>query len=88
MTYPATFYARTLTDPTTRPTLQGAHDTDTVIIGGGLAGLTTALELAQRHLDRWLGGKSDEIPENWKIASALFQSIVYQYSRYHLPILI
>ena len=46
MTYPATFYARTLNDPSTRPTLQGAHDTDTVIIGGGLAGLTTALELA------------------------------------------
>jgi glycine/D-amino acid oxidase-like deaminating enzyme len=47
MTYPATFYARTITDTTTRPTLQGAHDTDTVIIGGGLAGLTTALELAR-----------------------------------------
>jgi len=47
MTYPATFYARTMTDPATRPTLHGAHDTDTVIIGGGLAGLTTALELAR-----------------------------------------
>lgn len=47
MTYPATFYARTLTDPTTRPSLHGPTDTDTVIIGGGLAGLTTALELAR-----------------------------------------
>jgi gamma-glutamylputrescine oxidase len=48
MSYPATFYARTLTDPTTRPALHGPVDTDTVIIGGGLAGLTTALELARQ----------------------------------------
>ena len=47
MTYPATFYARTMADPTIRPALQAVHDTDTVIIGGGLAGLTTALELAR-----------------------------------------
>ena len=45
--YPQTFYAQTRTDHTHRPTLQGPHDTDTVIIGGGLAGLTTALELAR-----------------------------------------
>lgn len=47
MSYPATFYSQTLADPTTRPALSGAHDTDTVIVGGGLAGLTTALELAR-----------------------------------------
>jgi len=45
--YPKTFYAQTRADHTCRPALQGAHDTDTVIIGGGLAGLTTALELAR-----------------------------------------
>ena len=47
MSYPATFYSRTLTDPATRPALSGAVETDTVIVGGGLAGLTTALELAR-----------------------------------------
>ncbi len=47
MTYPATWYAQTRTDRAERPALQGAHDTDTVIVGGGIAGLTTALELAR-----------------------------------------
>ena len=47
MAYPDTFYARTQSETTTRPALNGAIDTDTVIIGGGLAGLTTALELAR-----------------------------------------
>lgn len=47
MIYPATFYARTLDDTGSRPALSGAIDTDTVIVGGGLAGLTTALELAR-----------------------------------------
>lgn len=45
--YPDTFYARSRTDRADRPALNGAHDTDTVIVGGGLAGLTTALELAR-----------------------------------------
>jgi gamma-glutamylputrescine oxidase len=47
MSYPATFYSRNLTDTATRPALSGPVDTDTVIVGGGLAGLTTALELAR-----------------------------------------
>lgn len=45
--YPDTFYAQTRTDRAERAALTGPHDTDTVIIGGGLAGLTTALELAR-----------------------------------------
>lgn len=45
--YPDTFYAQTRSDRATRPALQGAQDTDTVVVGGGLAGLTTALELAR-----------------------------------------
>lgn len=47
MSYPATFYSRSVTDAVVRPTLAGPVDTDTVIVGGGLAGLTTALELAR-----------------------------------------
>jgi gamma-glutamylputrescine oxidase len=47
MTSPATFYSQTLADHSTRKPLLGAQETDTLIIGGGLAGLTTALELAR-----------------------------------------
>lgn len=44
---PDTFYTRTVAEPHARPALVGAAETDTVIVGGGLAGLTTALELAR-----------------------------------------
>ena len=45
--YPQTYYAQTRSDLAARPALHGAMDTDTVIVGAGLAGLTTALELAR-----------------------------------------
>lgn len=47
MTYPDTYYRRTLAETLARPSLQGPVDCDTVVIGAGLAGLTTALELAR-----------------------------------------
>jgi len=47
MTYPDTYYRRTLDDDTARPALSGAVECDTVVVGAGLAGLTTALQLAR-----------------------------------------
>jgi glycine/D-amino acid oxidase-like deaminating enzyme len=47
MTYPDTYYRRTMANGAERPTLSGSIDCDTLIIGGGLAGLTTALQLAR-----------------------------------------
>ncbi|MGO4438961.1 NAD(P)/FAD-dependent oxidoreductase [Rhizobium sp. RAF56] len=47
MSYPDTYYRRTMTDTTARPALNGPAECDTVIVGGGLAGLTTALQLAR-----------------------------------------
>jgi len=47
MTYPETYYKRTIAEDRSRPALSGREDCDTVIIGGGLAGLTTALQLAR-----------------------------------------
>lgn len=48
--YAPSYYARTLTDRRRRAPLVGAADCDTVVIGGGLAGLTTALELAREGI--------------------------------------
>lgn len=47
MSYPDTYYARTMANAAGRPALAGPVDCDTVIVGAGLAGLTTALELAR-----------------------------------------
>lgn len=47
MSYPDTYYKRTMVDQTARPALSGSHDCDVVIVGGGLAGLSTALQLAR-----------------------------------------
>jgi len=47
MSYPDTYYKRTMAEDRSRPALSGREDCDTVIIGGGLAGLTTALQLAR-----------------------------------------
>ena len=42
------YYAQTRADAALRPALTGRVETETAIVGGGLAGLTTALELARR----------------------------------------
>ncbi|HVI89954.1 MAG TPA: FAD-binding oxidoreductase, partial [Dongiaceae bacterium] len=46
--YIDTYYRRHLASDERYPTLQADHQTDICIIGGGLAGLTTALELCRR----------------------------------------
>lgn len=50
MGYPDTYYARTLDDTRIRARLTGAEAADVAIVGGGLAGLTTALHLARAGL--------------------------------------
>lgn len=45
--YADSYYARTLTEATPRPALRGIEDADVAVVGGGLAGLTAALELAR-----------------------------------------
>ena len=47
MSNPDTYYQRTVAESRSRPSLTGAEDCDTVVIGGGLAGLTIALQLAR-----------------------------------------
>lgn len=47
MAYPDTYYKRTMADQTARPALSGTVECDVVIVGAGLAGLTTALQLAR-----------------------------------------
>lgn len=46
----AIFYRATLGDAVPRPALQGSHETDVCIVGGGFAGLNTALGLCERGL--------------------------------------
>jgi gamma-glutamylputrescine oxidase len=46
--YIDSYYARTLTEPGDRPKLDGTIDAEICVIGGGLAGLATALDLAER----------------------------------------
>lgn len=47
MQYPDTFYSRTLADQGERPVLTGTHRADVAVVGGGFAGLFTALTLAR-----------------------------------------
>jgi glycine/D-amino acid oxidase-like deaminating enzyme len=47
LSYVETWYRGRLTDPGPRPPLAGRIEADVCVIGGGLAGLTTALELAR-----------------------------------------
>ena len=45
MAYPDTYYRRSIAETHTRAPLSGRAECDTVVVGAGLAGLTTALEL-------------------------------------------
>ncbi|MBZ9979870.1 MULTISPECIES: FAD-binding oxidoreductase [unclassified Mesorhizobium] len=50
MAYPDTYYARTMIDRKIRPPLRGEAHCDVAVVGGGLAGLTTALQLSRSGL--------------------------------------
>jgi glycine/D-amino acid oxidase-like deaminating enzyme len=45
--YGDTYYARTLADTLQRPSLKGTVSADVAVVGGGLAGLTAALDLVR-----------------------------------------
>src|SRR5262245_26542596 len=47
--YVDSYYARTVSEPGERPTLDGVLQAQVCVIGGGLAGLATALDLAERN---------------------------------------
>jgi len=47
MAYPDTYYKRTMADQTARTALSGTVECDVAIVGGGLAGLSAALQLAR-----------------------------------------
>lgn len=47
--YPLTYYAATARLPFQRPALPGSVRCDVCVVGGGLAGLSAALELAERN---------------------------------------
>lgn len=47
MAYPDTYYRRSIADTHARAPLSGRAECDTVVVGAGLAGLTTALELVR-----------------------------------------
>src|SRR5687768_848833 len=49
--YPRSWYTASCTLPAPRPRLEGALSAEICIVGGGLAGLTSALELARAGRD-------------------------------------
>lgn len=48
--YIDSYYARTATDDTPRPPLEGVVEAEVCVVGGGLAGLSTALGLTERGI--------------------------------------
>src|SRR5258708_11488885 len=46
--YVDSYYARSLVEPGDYPALDGEIETETVVVGGGLGGCATALDLAER----------------------------------------
>ena len=52
--YIDSYYSRTLTTDRSYPSLRASADTKVCIIGGGLAGLTTALGLGEQNVDTTL----------------------------------
>ena len=48
MNYIDSYYSRTIQEPTDYPALTGEMEVETLVIGGGLAGCATALDLAER----------------------------------------